>query len=261
MSSPPATRRPRARWAAATLLREAVLRLHHAYEDLPAELRRRWWTALAIGFVGAELFALGMVWIGKRLDASGVLRWEPGALLWIEANAPISFNTAMWLEGVGNGFVLWAVMLIAGGVAAWQRRPLVCLSFLVGYTCVYLVIATAWVAWDRPRPTLIAEGIGTPGGFFHSYPSGHMVQAVFAYGLLVALWWRAAAGPGERVFAGLVWLVLVSAVAAGRLRIGAHWPSDVVAGLLIGLVWTAGVVLALRRALAAAPVSPPSAAP
>jgi hypothetical protein len=45
-----------------------------------------------------------------------------------------------------------------------------------------------------------------------------------------------------------IYLALLAIVAFARLRLGAHWPSDLAAALLVSGVWTAAVVYALRRA-------------
>jgi undecaprenyl-diphosphatase len=82
---------------------------------------------------------------------------------------------------------------------------------------------------------------------FSAFPSGHVVHTVFAYGLL-ALWWMGATrSRGERVVAGLFAVAAVVTVALGRLRLGAHWPSDVAAAAVIGAVWLAAVAHAVRR--------------
>ncbi len=236
------------RWAAAVLLRRLLRRLHRDWEALPPRSRRAWWISLGVGLVLVESFTLAVVWAGRSLEAAGTLAWEPGFVRWIDSQPYLSFNLGLWLEGLANGFVLWLVVLYASGVAAWRRRPLVALTLLTGYTLMYLPIATGWIAWDRPRPTLIAQGIGSPGGIFRSFPSGHTVQAVFAYGYLGHLWFHQAPARAERAAIAALFLLALLAVVAGRLRLGAHWPSDVVAGTAIGGAWLAAAIVALRRA-------------
>lgn len=239
-------------WVSVRVLLEAVSRLHRGYEALPRAALRRWWVTLGVGLAGVLALTAGLVRGAQALEASGRLAWEAGAVRWVATELPISFSFAMWLEGPGNGFVLWALVLYAAGVAAWTGRPLRALAFLVGYSLVYVLVAAGWLLWDRSRPQVVLEGIASPGGVFRAYPSGHVVQTAFGYGLLFWLWIRAASGPVERLFAAGAYLFLVGVVALGRLRIGVHWPSDLVAGAAIGFAWLAVVAAAVSQGEAAA---------
>lgn len=235
-------------WLSVGLLREAIGRLHHEWERLPSLARRQWWTTLGAGFVASLAITWALVRLARWLEETGALAWERRALEWIVTELPLSFSSAMWLEGLGNGFVLWGVMLFAAAVAAWRRRPLRAIAFLVGYTVVYVLVAFGWSLWDRPRPELFLSGLASPGGVFHAFPSGHMVQTSFAYGLLISFWTRAARSTSERVASVGAYVLIVSLVALGRLRIEAHWPTDVVAGTFMGSAWAIAVVVALVSA-------------
>ena len=239
-------------WVSLRLLREAITRLNHGWEALPRAARWWWWATLAAGMTGVLALTAVLVWGARELEASGALAWERSVVRWVATELPISFSFGMWLEGLGNGFVLWALALYAAGAAAWAGRPLRALAFLLGYTLVYLPIGVGWWMWDRPRPQIVLQGIASPDGLFHAYPSGHVAQAAFAYGLLAWLWLRASASVGERLAATGAYALLIALVALGRLRIGAHWPSDLMAGAAIGLAWLAATVAALGRAERAA---------
>ena len=70
-----------------------------------------------------------------------------------------------------------------------------------------------------------------------SFPSGHALNA-FAIGSVVALAFPLAAVPA---------LAVASSVAASRVVLGLHWPSDVLAGALVGLLIGATAWLTLLR--------------
>jgi len=73
----------------------------------------------------------------------------------------------------------------------------------------------------------------------YSFPSGHTVAATLFYGVLACYLARHAHSRGAR--AGIVVLAcaMVLLVAGSRLYLGAHYLSDVLAGMLEGCAWLA----------------------
>lgn len=87
------------------------------------------------------------------------------------------------------------------------------------------------VVLDRQRPHWaypVAHAAGS------SFPSGHSTVIAAAAGVTVVLATRSAAAP--RLRAGVVISALVAAAVVGldRVLLGVHYPSDVVAGLVLG---------------------------
>lgn len=86
---------------------------------------------------------------------------------------------------------------------------------------------------NRARPTL--EHLVTVNTL--SYPSGHSMSAMAFYGFLVYLCLRYNMRRGVRyVFIALLVLVIVS-IGVSRIYLGVHYPSDVAAGFIGGLIW------------------------
>lgn len=67
-------------------------------------------------------------------------------------------------------------------------------------------------------------------------------------GVLTWLWIREATQRSEQVAAVLLCLLLIGIIALGRLRLGVHWSSDLVAGAVIGGGWVVAVAWATGRA-------------
>jgi undecaprenyl-diphosphatase len=74
-----------------------------------------------------------------------------------------------------------------------------------------------------------------------------VVNVLGVFGLLAYLWLERSGSRIERIAAVLLLLALAAVVGAARLRLGAHWPSDVIAGGVIGVAWWIVLVVALRR--------------
>ena len=84
----------------------------------------------------------------------------------------------------------------------------------------------------RPRPPGFDNNVA---GVVYSYPSGHVLEAVTIYGIIAVLLWRSSAPRVIRVIVPILFAVVVVMVAIARVAVGAHFPSDVLAGLLGGL--------------------------
>jgi hypothetical protein len=188
-------------WISGRLLRECIRRLNRSYRALPPPVLRRWWWTLAGGLAAVFALTLAMVTLGRRMEAARALDWERPALRAFVDAAPVTFNTAMWMDAAGNGLVLWLGVLTFAALAAWHGYALRALTLLVGFTAAYVPFVAGWLLWARVRPVEVAAGIATPGGL-HSFPSGHVVQAIVAFGILAHLWASATASRAEPCWRG-----------------------------------------------------------
>jgi membrane-associated phospholipid phosphatase len=96
-------------------------------------------------------------------------------------------------------------------------------------------------------------GIASPG--FHSFPSGHTSKTMATYGFLALIWFTASRSALERMVIVLTLLFISTVVPLGRMSMGVHWPSDVVAGMLLGITWVAVLGVARRYEGQAAPLA------
>ncbi|MDQ2970566.1 MAG: phosphatase PAP2 family protein [Acidobacteriota bacterium] len=73
----------------------------------------------------------------------------------------------------------------------------------------------------------------------HSFPSTHAATATAFFGAAAVIVFHWTGNPVARSAALILCVTLAAAVAFSRVYLGAHWLSDVVAGVLIGLLWLA----------------------
>lgn len=142
---------------------------------------------------------------------------------------------------LGNGAMLFACLALA-----WRQRP----DWLMAAFCA-LPFATLYarglknlIVSPRPAGVLPLEQLHIIGDRLlnHSFPSGHTLSA-FGFAAVILL-----AGKAPR---SIAWLALLGAMLVGlsRIAVGAHWPTDVLAGAAGGwLAGAFGVMLAQRWA-------------
>ncbi len=98
----------------------------------------------------------------------------------------------------------------------------------------------------RPRPTkelvTVVRVINEP-----SFPSGHVMHYTNFFGLLIYLLltnWRS--GKLRNILIAIC-TVLIVFIGPSRVYLGAHWPSDVMAGYIYGGLWFGGIMALYLR--------------
>ena len=156
-----------------------------------------------------------------------------------------------------GGFPVLLPVVAVAGVTWWLARqtllPLLLLA--MGYAGSATLTDGIKAIVDRPRPP-VADAIGHYSGA--SFPSGHALDAMVVYGSLALLVARASRRTPVRTAAWSSALVLVGAIAFTRLYLGAHWLTDVLAGILLGALWIAALAAASPRRAAGRPVASPA---
>ena len=229
--------------SAGNLARSLRQRFAEGWAALAPGAAKQWTTTVGVGAVLLALLMLALVRLVRGLADSGALVWETAYLEELIAEGPLSFSTAVWFQAFGSDPTLWILVLTTAGIAVWARRPLVSLSILLAYIGPDLVTRLGWLTWDRARPLVLHEGFASPG--FHAFPSGHTAKTLCVYGLLCLLWMKATTSWLERFLALGILAFLALVVPMGRASMGVHWPTDILAGWLLGLVWLIVLALAL----------------
>jgi len=173
-------------------------------------------------------------WLAGELWVSIIGSSEADAMRSLaEQRSQTLIETARVITWAGSGFVLvpLAVVycLVLGRAGLWREAAAVALS-LGGAMLIY-DLTKALTA--RPRPSV--EHLQAVTG--SSFPSGHATQAsAFWLSLVLAL--RATrVTPFALRIAGIAATALVLGVAWSRVYLGVHYPSDVLAGLILGSGW------------------------
>lgn len=180
-----------------------------------------------------------------------------------DMDAPLLHLVMSWR---GDGLTEFATVVthLGGAVAMWTLALLACGWFARrGQWAEFGLVASVGLGAaisvrvlkhliGRERPPVEGRLVAVAGP---AYPSAHSLGSAAVVGVLAALVvWRVRRRPiAVTVVAGAV--VFVGLVGLSRVYLGVHWPTDVLAGWAVGVVWVLlGTVVYLRFATAPAAV-------
>lgn len=226
----------------------------HESKCLPKEAWTSWWKTLLVGLGVCAAITYGLTLAAMGWEQDWLQMWDERWLLIHRDRSFLSFNKGVTWQSPGNLVGMVPVLWTLIALASWFKKPLIAATALVAYLGQFALVWISWGTWNRDRPDLIADGLAAPN--LHSFPSGHVVVVVTMYGLIFHLWYRSSRSFLERLFVITFTTVWIGLIALSRLALGAHWPSDVIMGLLVGSMWLTTIIVALERAFKAARQSP-----
>ncbi|MDO8581569.1 MAG: LssY C-terminal domain-containing protein [bacterium] len=142
---------------------------------------------------------------------------------------PMFFFTAL-----GNWPTIALFFLFFATLWIWQKRWFrVWMLFLtMAGSEAIAILMKIFIA--RPRPdsagALLLETT-------YSFPSGHALIALSFYGFLTYIWLRERRHIVTRIVIFLFAAFTIVGVGVSRIYLGVHWPSDVLGGYLLALIW------------------------
>ena len=166
-----------------------------------------------------------MIELDVRISERMRIAEQPGSLRTLAAILAHSGDSWFWLIGLG---LLWWL-----GTEYWKGRAMIMILAILLTALVVLLVKFSVI---RKRPE------GEWGKFYrstdpHSFPSGHAVRAVMLAVVVLGL------GP---LWLGLILLVWAPLVGIARVAMGVHYFSDVLVGMVLGLVMGAVVLLVVQ---------------
>jgi undecaprenyl-diphosphatase len=164
----------------------------------------------------------------EQLDA-------PASRFVVPYRTALLVNLARVVTALGSPGVTVAVAVAALVVLLWRFRRL--------EAAVFLAIAVAGGDLSYVVLKHVVHRARPPGALVHlssfSFPSGHTVGAATLY---LALAWIVSRRHPTRPLRVATWagaLLVVAAVGATRIELGAHYASDVIGGFALGGFWVA----------------------
>lgn len=159
---------------------------------------------------------------------------RPAAWLWQDRRADFRLDGGWLMAVAALAAVLLALLsLVVGLWLLWQRQGLQLLNWVVAVAGTGLWVGFIKATMQRTRPL---DGLVHEAGF--SFPCGHSAGTAAIFGMLA---WLVARRLSPRWRAGVFAVAVLLALSTGlsRVLLSVHHASDVMAGLCLGLGWTA----------------------
>jgi undecaprenyl-diphosphatase len=219
-----------------------------APESLPAtpESQRLLSLELLIGLLTAAAALVLFTWLGREVLEGEILAFDHGIRGLLHDLASPSLTALMRAASIYGGP---GVLVPAGVVAAaaflikgWRRGALL---VVVTFAGAGLLNGLLKFSFARVRPASFFD-YPLPGS--PSFPSGHALYAASIFGGLAVLLTARVRNRPLQLAIWFVSLSLILLVGTSRIYLGVHYPSDVLAGYAIGVIWVTTVAFGDRVA-------------
>lgn len=151
---------------------------------------------------------------------------------------PLADRLMATLAAIGSAPVLGAASAAALLWLLWRRRWLAAAHWLTAIAFGLVLTLGLDAAVDMPRPPTAVAGFG--------FPSIATTMTTVVFGFFAVLIARELPGR-QRVWPYLLTGAATALVGFARLYLGAHWLSDIIDGVLMGVVWLLVIGIAFRR--------------
>jgi membrane-associated phospholipid phosphatase len=190
----------------------------------------------AIGIAGLGI-CLFLIWALAKLSGETLEResfaFDTSFLLWLHQFAnPTLDNVMIAITQLGNPLVVIPVATMTLAILGWSRQRSPALMFSIACLGGAILNTGLKLVFTKPRPQLWHQLIVETT---YSYPSGHALGSMVLYGMIAYL--LAQKYPKLTSIIYIVAAGLILTICLSRLYLGVHWPTDIMAGLGIGLLW------------------------
>lgn len=191
---------------------------------------------------GCFLLLLGLGWLCQEVLEKETFQWDTTILLGLHQFANPLLDTVMLsITRLGDpGFVV-AIVVVSLGWLLWQQQRLKAGMLIIACFGTLLLNQGMKLAFARPRPMLWQRLIEETS---YGLPSGHALGSLVLYGFIAYVF--ADRHPLHKRAIYSITILIIILIGLSRLYLGVHYPSDILAGYAIGILWLLTCILLLK---------------
>jgi undecaprenyl-diphosphatase len=159
-------------------------------------------------------------------------------------SSPVIRSMFVGITQLGDEPFLSVLTLAVAAMLVYRRRWGLALAFVLIVLCGAMFDSWAKNLFGRIRPMLHDAAIHETS---YSFPSGHSMESMVAYGALAYLLILALPPRRKVRLAAVAALsLLIVAIGFSRMYLAAHWFTDVIGGFTLGAAWLALCITVLE---------------
>jgi undecaprenyl-diphosphatase len=211
---------------------------------------RNAYAVFGIFFLVGAAIAMALTYAFSEIAASvrggHTQQFDDAVMHWMGSHQVKLVQEAMLeVTALGTGAVVGMIVLVAG-LFLWLNHHKHSAILLWAATLGSVVLdGLLKIGFNRPRPHVFQWGTYAASS---SFPSGHAMSSAVVYGTVAYLAARLQSNLASRILTMAFAAFMIAVICFSRLYLGVHYPSDVLAGVVIGLAWAAFCMAVLEAA-------------
>ncbi len=194
---------------------------------------------LILGFLSALSALLFFAWLAGEMMEGDTARFDSTITFALHQHAMPRLTTVMkGLTILGSSAVMTPLAILALALCYFRREFHALKVLAATFVGALLLEFVLKLAFHRPRPVPFFD-LPAPASF--SFPSGHALFSFCFFAGIAALLAPRLAGHRAKLVLWSIAIALILGIGVSRIYLGVHYPSDVVAGYAVGIVWVATV--------------------
>ncbi len=180
------------------------------------------------------LVILGVVaWLCTEVWEKEVFSFDRSLLLWIHQFAnPQLDGLMLFITALGDPAMVVTVFVSTIAWLGMKRRYTDGIRFTIACVGGVVLNQVMKLFFAKPRPELWTRLISETS---FSFPSGHAVGSMVVYGFIGYI--LAREFPIYKRYIYAITSSLIIAIGFSRLYLGVHYPTDIIAGYGVGILW------------------------
>jgi undecaprenyl-diphosphatase len=199
-------------------------------------------SGLIVTAIGTAVF----VAVASHMQAGRTQAFDDAVIRWMGAHHSTTLDDIMLkITALGTGAVVMMIVAVAGLFLVLTQHKYSAILLLVSTFGGIALNQVLKLGFNRPRQSIFVPEVHAVSS---SFPSGHAMSAAIVYGTVAYLAARLHKRTWARALVMTAALIVIVLISISRMYLGVHYPSDVIAGVAIGLAW-AGFCMATLEAI------------